>query len=349
MRFERLIAATIFTFLLVEAVTAAEKRELHIAGFTGRFEEVIRQGVLEDFEKTCDCKVMWTAGISMQHIAKLEAQRNNPSLDLVITDQIPQIIARKKGLLAPLDDRVVTNLKYTHDFARLPGDVGVGFGLISFGIAYNEKIFKEKGWAPPTSWHDLLRPEFKGKVVSTGPGNTIGLNGLLALSYVNGGSTKQIDRGFEMLARLAPNVVDFVNTTGEQTAMFQQGAAWLGIWSDQALYTVVKSSGIPLAFVRPKEGTTGQAMTISLVRGAKQPELAQQLIDYLLSEKVQGYLAQEMGFGPVNKRVVLSPESAERVVFGEDQVKNLIPIDIDYVNDHRAAWIERFNRILAKK
>lgn len=343
------VSGLLFALMVADSSSAAEKRELHLGGFTGKMEEVFRRVVLDDFEKTFDCKIFWTAGLSMHHVAKLEAQRNSPTLDLVMIDEIPQSIARKKGLLAPLEDTTVPNLKNVYDFARLPGDVGVGFGLISFGIVYNEKIFKEKGWVPPTSWHDIFRPELKGKVVATAPTSTPGLNTLLVLSFFNGGSEKQIDRGFEMMVRLAPNVVAFVNTAGEQTALFQQGAAWVGAWFDQDMYTVVKSTGLPLVFVRPKEGTTGQTMTINLVRGAKNPELARQLIDHLLSEKVQALMAREVGLGPVNKRVTLAPDVAAQLLYGEEEVKKLFPVDIDYVNEHRSAWVERFNREVATR
>ena len=37
-------------------------------------------------------------------------------------------------------------------------------GLRMTGLAYNKKMFAEKGWAAPTSWMDLADPKFKGKV-----------------------------------------------------------------------------------------------------------------------------------------------------------------------------------------
>ena len=37
------------------------------------------------------------------------------------------------------------------------------------GLAYNAKMFKEKGWAAPTSWMDLADPKFKGCLLYTSP------------------------------------------------------------------------------------------------------------------------------------------------------------------------------------
>ncbi len=345
-----LLAGILLSMLVaVNGATAAEKREIQLAGFTGKNEEIFRLGVLDDFEKICDCKVVWTAGLSVHHIAKLEAQRDNPTLDLVMLDEIPQSVAIQKGLLAPLDADLVPNLDNLYDFARTKDDLGVGFGLYSFGVVYNEDVFKERGLPIPTSLHDLYRPEHEGKVVVTNPNNTNGLNALLLLAYLNGGSEREIDRGFEMVKKLSPSVVEWVGTQGEQSALFQQGAAWIGFWSDADVGMVTKGTGMPIKFVLPDEGTTGQTVTINLVKGAKNADLAQQLINYLLNEKSQVWMAGEMNFGPVNKEAKLSPEVADRVVYGEEQVSKLIPLDIAYVNEHRPDWIERFNREVANR
>ena len=49
--------------------------------------------------------------------------------------------------------------------ARFRGDMAAGVNVGMTGIAYNKKMFTEKGWAAPTSWMDFADPKFKGKVV----------------------------------------------------------------------------------------------------------------------------------------------------------------------------------------
>ena len=53
------------------------------------------------------------------------------------------------------------------------------------GLGYNTRLFKEKGWAAPTSWMDLADPKFKGKVVfQSASGSTFGLHGFLMFSFL---------------------------------------------------------------------------------------------------------------------------------------------------------------------
>lgn len=285
----------------------------------------------------------------MQHIAKLEAQRGNPSLDLVILDQIPNGLARQKDLLAPFDERLVPNLAKIYDFAKMPGNMGVGVGASRFGLGYNEKVFKEKGLAPLTSLEDLFRPELKGKIVLLSPTNTLGVHFLVMMAYLNGGNEKNIDAGFQKVAKLAPHVVEFVNAVGEQINLLQQGVGWVGFWDDTSLYTAVKGTGMPLVMPWLKEGHTEQVVTLNLVKGAKNAKLAQELVNFILSDTVQAKMAKEVLFGPVNRDAKLDPETAAMVVSGPEQMKKLIAIDIDYVNQHRPAWIERFSKEIARK
>jgi putative spermidine/putrescine transport system substrate-binding protein len=49
--------------------------------------------------------------------------------------------------------------------ARFKDDIAAGVTMGMTGLAYNKKMFAEKGWAAPTSWMDLADPKYKGKVV----------------------------------------------------------------------------------------------------------------------------------------------------------------------------------------
>ena len=59
--------------------------------------------------------------------------------------------------------------------ALFKDDKAVAVGLVGTGFMYNTKTFKEKGWAPPTSWNDLKDPKFKKLLVIPPINNTYGL------------------------------------------------------------------------------------------------------------------------------------------------------------------------------
>ena len=84
-----------------------------------------------------------------------------------------------------IDAPVYQNL---YDVARFKSNKAVTIGLDATGLVYNERLFAAKGWAPPTSWHDLSDPRYKGKVDFPTISNGYGLQTLIVLARLNGGS-----------------------------------------------------------------------------------------------------------------------------------------------------------------
>ena len=75
----------------------------------------------------------------------------------------------------------------------------MAIGLIGTGFMYNTKVFKEKGWAAPTSWNDLKDPKFKKLLVIPPINNTYGLYTLMMYARMNGGGEKNIEPGFKVM------------------------------------------------------------------------------------------------------------------------------------------------------
>ena len=56
------------------------------------------------------------------------------------------------------------NLANLLPVAHIKDDLATGVTISVTGLAYNTKVYAEKGWAPPTSWLDLADPKLKGRV-----------------------------------------------------------------------------------------------------------------------------------------------------------------------------------------
>lgn len=80
------------------------------------------------------------------------------------------------------------------------------------GLAYNSRLFKEKGWATPTSWNDLADPRFKDKVVfQSMASSTFGLHGFLMYNRLHGGSDTDVNPGFTAWKKnVGPNVLEYI-------------------------------------------------------------------------------------------------------------------------------------------
>ncbi|MEU6035829.1 ABC transporter substrate-binding protein [Actinomadura sp. NPDC047616] len=312
-----------------------------VAGYGGSYQEAFEQSVIPGFEKSCGCKVTYIAGSSTDTVAKLKAQAGRPQIDVALIDDGPQAQAAQAGLLAKLDPARVTRLPQVAELARLPGDVGVGFGLTATGIAYNPDWFAENGLPEPTSLEDLASPKLKDKVVLPSITNTYGVHLLVMAAKAGGGSEKNIQPGFDVVRRLAANAVTFDNTA-DVSNYFLQGQAAASVWGKSRVETLADKN-FPIKFVYPKEGAVPLLATANVVNKAPHPDLAARFVNELLGPEAQKKLAQDGYDGPTVKSVQLDPALRDKVV-NLDRAAELTRLDWATVNAGRSAWTDTWNK-----
>src|SRR5258708_7139736 len=88
-----------------------------------------------------------------------------------------------------------------------------------YGIAYNTEKIKQA----PTSWNDLLKPQFKGRVGLVGLDSTLGLVWMVALAKMLGGDEAHMDPAFDFVRRLMPNVGAVAPNPAPLATLFHQG------------------------------------------------------------------------------------------------------------------------------
>ncbi len=338
---QAVIAALSLAATCAATAPAYAETTLYVANVGGSNEDMYRQKIDPPFEKAHHVKIVYVAGNSSDTLAKLQAQKGHEQINVAVMDDGPMYQAMQFGLCGKLDEAPV--MKDLYPLARL-GPTAVGVGMVATGIGYNEKAFKKLGLPAPDSWNALADPRLKGKVGVPPITNTYGLHTLVMFARMNGGGEKNIDPGFKAIkTRVAPDVLSWAPTPGEMDGLMQSGDVVIAPYgSGRAV--ALQNTGFPLKFVYPKEGGVALQVGACVVAQNAQPELSQQFIQYLLSPEVQAMQAQDIGLGPVNKTVKLSPEIAARVPYGPDQIAKLTPVDWTTINQHRAEWTERWNR-----
>ncbi|WP_026583602.1 ABC transporter substrate-binding protein [Bacillus sp. J33] len=320
----------------------SEGKTLVLAAYGGSYEQKMKEVLIPKFEKEHGVKVKYITGSSVDTLSKLQAQKDNPQIDVAFLDDGPQAQAKAFGLLAPLDESIVTNLENVYDIAKDKDNVGVGFGIISTGLAYNKEVFEQNGWEPLTSWNDLADPKFKGKLVLPSIANTYGVHFLLMTAIANGGSEENIEPGFEKLKEIAQNAVTF-DKTADVSNYFMQGQTVASAWGSSRVFTL-QDTGFPIEYVIPEEGVPALMATVSVIKDAPNAELAQEFVNFILDEEAQILFANSLFDGPVNKNVKLEGNIADKVVYGEDEIEKLIKVNWEVVNAKRAEWTERANK-----
>src|SRR5690606_18967604 len=160
---------------LTSATTSAQERQMTIACYAAGIQEYIEGDILPAFEKEYNVKVSYLPGVSLATISKLQAQKDNPQIDLACLDDGPREQAKALGLLQPTDPSKMPNLANVYDVAKFPDNIGVGWAMFGVGIVYNPEAYEKAGLPAPKSWNDLARPELKGHVIADTIASTYGL------------------------------------------------------------------------------------------------------------------------------------------------------------------------------
>ncbi len=335
-------ALALVLVLLAPRVSLAQQ-EVVLATVGGSFAKTIEDQIGPRFEKAYNVKLRLVPGNATETLARVQATKDNPQIDVSLLDDGPASQGILLGLFQPMDPAAVPNLKSMYPFALRDKNICVDSLIVASGFMYNTKVFKEKGWRPPTSWNDLFRPEFSGRLLIPPIQNTHGLETLIMLARLNGGGERNIEPGFQAMQKLKSHVVVFEAEPGKQTDLFIHGQAVLMVWNTGRVYAF-QSTGFPVDFVYPAEGAFSIALTACVTKNTKRPKLANELVNFLISEEGQLALANGTKFGPLNSRVKLDPDLARKVPYGLEQINKLVKKDWDYINQHRAEWTERWNR-----
>ncbi|MGY4627096.1 extracellular solute-binding protein [Bradyrhizobium sp. USDA 4486] len=326
--------------LAAPAVVRAQRKQfegvtLNINGFGGDYDRILRDKVARPLQEKTGLTVVYTPSTSAAAVARVIASPGNPPFDIVMCDSpsMPDLI--KASVVTPTNSEATSKiLPGVREF----GDYGVTMSISAMVLTYNTKQVK----TPLAAIADLTRPDLAGHVAMLNLENSGGVLQLLALADSNGGNVDNIDPGFAALKKLKPNLAAITSSTVNMLQLFQQEEAWAGLFYDGRVFSM-KRAGKPMALVVPKEGLYAIRSYSSPVKGTKNPEA----VNAYLAELVLGDFMVEMAsfFGynpPVSTQ--LPPEVAGKVMYANDVLKELRPINWEKVAANRGDWLTRFNR-----
>jgi len=212
----------------------------------------------------------------------------------------------------------------------------VAYALIAYVLGYNPQHVKQ----PPTSWADLWRPEFRGKLALAAPGHTMMPLLLVQVAEMNGGGAQNMDPAFRKMAELRPSKLTFFFT--DWAALSKTGDVLIGTEFDYYLQGM-KSQGFPIEWVVPKEKGFGAPQCCAIVKGTNIPtDVSEAFLNLMIDPKVQEALAVKTFQGLTNRTVKISAEAAAKCTCGErlDQLRFFDPV---IMADNRPLWTERLN------
>jgi len=308
--------------------------------------EYIPDDVLEAFTKETGIEVVYSTYESNETMHDKLLVQKGRGYDLVCPSSyfIEQMI--KEGLLLKLDKSRLKNLaNIDPKVMNLSFDPGNQYSIPymwgSYGLIYNRALAREE----VTSWQDLLRPEFKGRVMLyDDPRMTMGAALLATGANPNSTGESEVKAAHEFLLRLRDpkNVFD---VTAAKNVMVNKQSYIGGIWNGDAL--VAMEENPDLRFVYPREGVPLFLDSFVIPSGAGNADNAHAFIDFMLRPEIALRCQEEYRYCTPNLGTLrlLDPEQlADRVLNPtEEDLKNAVFVSgVGEARDLYALYWEKF-------
>ena len=291
----------------------------------------------ESFNKSNpEIEIKWTRDSTGIVTAKLLAEKNKPVADVIMgVAASSMVVFEREGMLqpyAPANLKAI-NPRFTSGGAK-PN--WVGMDVWGAAICYNVAEATKQGLPRIESWKDLLKPEFKGKIVMPNP-NSSGTGFLDVTAWLQMFGEKG---GWDYMDKLHENIAVYTHSGSKPCVMAGAGEFPVGIAFEYRANTV-RAKGAPIDVVFPKEGLGWDIEAIGIVKDTPRLEAARKLADWASSREANELYAK-------NFALVAIPGIATRLKHvPTDYEQRLVKNDFQWMGKNRDAilteWQQRYS------
>ncbi|NYS25066.1 putative 2-aminoethylphosphonate ABC transporter substrate-binding protein [Rhodobacteraceae bacterium 2376] len=231
-------------------------------------------------EAVPDVEVVWVRDSTGVITARFLAEADNPQADIVLGLAVSSLMMfDEAGLLASYAPAGADELK--PQFAdRRDEPTWLGMDAYVGVICYNTAMGEAMGLETPTSWADLLAPEFEGQIVMPHPASS-------GTGYLTVAAWLQLmgeDDGWDFMDGLHQNIAGYLHSGSAPCVQAARGERLVGIALDMR-GVQEQAMGAPLEVVIPSEGVGWEMEAAAIVEGTDHMDLAQQVMDWAASRE----------------------------------------------------------------
>ncbi len=242
------------------------------------------QGMKQEFEAKYGITVNYVRMSAGEALARIEAEKDAPTFDIWWGGPIDSFVTAKgKGLLETYVSPNFANLRDQVKMKDVDNQwVGVYVGSLGFATNTNWLAAHPEAKAP-TSWDDLLKPEFTGQVMVAHPSTS-------GTSYTAISTIMQIrgeEAGWEYIKKYAAQMASFTKSGAAPAKFVGQGEAAVAIVFSHDTVNEIENNKMPLVLTFPAEGTGYEIGGQAILKGAKHMQAAKLWYDWAISAEGQ--------------------------------------------------------------
>jgi putative spermidine/putrescine transport system substrate-binding protein len=304
------------------------------------------RNIFKPFEEMSGAKVIADlTGTTSEMVAKIKASAAKPQYDVVILSGVGAYTLAGAGLLEKPKLSEIPNIENVFPDYRTGADGhGVGYYLWSDGLLFNTKTYN----APPRTYKVLWDEANSGKISIPPANNLLALELIIVASKLAGSDAMaNPDPGFEMLARLKDRVLTNSTNANQLADLFRTGSLnATGVYSPLEMsgfipkpeynvsgtYDLEEGFFVDLQFMVVPKGHPGDS---DVIYG---------LINHALDPTVQGKMAEDVWYGPINEKAQLSDKARSSPYIPSPEVvkSRTIKVDNTKLAKVREDWMKRY-------
>jgi putative spermidine/putrescine transport system substrate-binding protein len=274
--------------------------------------------------------------------AAYTADPNRPITNLMHTNATWNALGLLDDIWEPLDFNRIPNAKDIPANYRNKGNRGIAYASAPMALCYNTAQVKGR----PTGWKDLWgNPVFKGKT-TTLDYQWI-MNGLIMAARLNGGSERNPEPGWKILAQHADQWATIAASNAQEKDLLVNGTVHLFAHYAGNIYNWQREGG-PFGIVIPVEGMPMTEVYLNVTKGTtpQQREICEEIINMLLDPQWLARWAETVLYVPSSEAALrlLPSELRNLGAYRRDNLRRAHFIDWAAVAENDADWRKRWDK-----
>jgi len=283
-----------------------------------------------------DIKIQWVRDSTGIITAKLLAEKNNPQADVVWGLAGTALgLMDKEGMLAPYApkglDKIAPNMR---DSKAEPSWVGMdGYAA---ALCVNTIEAKKQNLPMPTSWQDLTKPVYEGKIVMPNPASS-------GTGFLDVSAWLQMfgeEKGWAFMDALHKNIGSYTHSGSKPCNLAAAGEFPIGVSFDYRA-AKLKADGAPIEAVFPSEGLGWEIEATAIMKGTKHQDAARKLADFSASRAANELYKSNFAILAIPEVATVNPN------LPSDLSARLIKNDFVWAATHReriiSQWTQRYD------
>lgn len=261
--------------------------------------EYVAESTIPDFEERTGARVTQDTYASNEELlAKLQA--GGTGYDVIVPSDYMVAIMSKSDVIQELDFSKIPNFdNIGENFKGLSYDPenrwSVPYQWGTTGILYNKREI-----GPIENWDPMFDERYSGQIAMINDvRETLGA-ALMRLGYsINATDQAQLEEAKRMLIQQKPLLRGYFDST-EISPQVANGDILLGhVFSGEGILTAIENEG--LEYIIPRPAATRWTDNMCIPRGARNPELAHEFINYILAREPGAELTNYTYYGTPNE------------------------------------------------